>query len=109
MVGLEVAILIGIEGGAEFAFGEFWGNLFSSMKRVTHYWVGIWLGVLACPFAHGAFINFETAPVHPVAVSSDDRMLAVCNLPDNRVEFFDLDSGTPRAAGSLFVGMDPVS
>ncbi|HUR46124.1 MAG TPA: hypothetical protein VMZ27_09645, partial [Candidatus Saccharimonadales bacterium] len=54
-------------------------------------------------------MNFETAPVHPVAISPDGRMLAVCNLPDNRVEFFDLNSGTPSAAGSVFVGMDPVS
>jgi YVTN family beta-propeller protein len=90
-------------------FSVFWANLSSSVKHFTHCWVGIWLGVLACPFAYGAFINFETAAVHPLALSPDGRTLAVCNLPDNRVEFFDLDSGPARAAGSVFVGMDPVS
>jgi YVTN family beta-propeller protein len=55
------------------------------------------------------FINFETAPVHPVALGPDGRTLAVCNLPDNRVEFFDVSSGLPVSAGSVPVGLDPVS
>jgi DNA-binding beta-propeller fold protein YncE len=99
----------GIETLRSLLSSAFWANLFSSVKHVTHCWVGIWLGVLACSSAHGAFINFETAPVHPVAISPDGRRLAVCNLPDNRVELFDLDSGPAQPAGSVFVGMDPVS
>ena len=31
------------------------------------------------------FVNFETAPVHPVALGPDGRTLAVCHLPDARV------------------------
>ena len=27
-----------------------------------------------------SFVNWETAPVHPVALSPDGRLLAVCNL-----------------------------
>ena len=34
------------------------------------------------------FINFESAPVHPVALAPDGRTLAICNLPDGRVELF---------------------
>lgn len=57
----------------------------------------------------GSFFNWETAPVHPIALSPSSNTLAVCNLPDNRVEFFDLSSGTPQNTGSVSVGLDPVS
>jgi YVTN family beta-propeller protein len=55
------------------------------------------------------FVNFETAPVHPIALGPDGRTLAVCNLPDNRVEFFDVSAGVPAPTGSVPVGLDPVS
>ena len=56
-----------------------------------------------------AFANFETAPVHPVALGLDGRTLAVCNLPDGRVELFDVSSGVPQPMGDVPVGVDPVS
>ena len=56
-----------------------------------------------------SFVNFETAPVHPVALGPDGRTLAVCNLPDGRVELFDVSSGVPTAIGDVPVGIDPVS
>lgn len=55
------------------------------------------------------FVNFETAPVHPIALGPDGRTLAVCNLPDNRVEFFDVSTGVPTPTGSVPVGLDPVT
>jgi len=55
------------------------------------------------------FINWETPPIHPVALSPDGARLAVCNLPDNRLELFDVTSGTPVSTGSVPVGLDPVS
>ena len=54
-------------------------------------------------------MNFETAPVHPVAISPDAKTLAVCNLPDNTVELFDLTGAAPRRIGSVFTGVDPVT
>lgn len=57
----------------------------------------------------GAFVNFETAPVHPVALSPDGSRLAVCNLADGRLEVFDVTSGSPVPLGSVPVGIDPVS
>lgn len=71
----------------------------------------LWLGNLISSFGQVAtnFVNFETAPVHPVAVSPDGKLLAVCNLPDSRVELFDLTSVTPRRMGSVFTGVDPVT
>jgi DNA-binding beta-propeller fold protein YncE len=56
-----------------------------------------------------SFVNFETAPVHPVALGPDARTLAVCNLPDGRIELFDVSSGVPAAIGDVPVGVDPVS
>jgi lactonase family protein with 7-bladed beta-propeller len=56
-----------------------------------------------------SFVNFETAPVHPIALSPDGRTLAVCNLPDGRVELFDVSSGIPVPSGDVPVGIDPVS
>jgi DNA-binding beta-propeller fold protein YncE len=71
----------------------------------------LWLGNLISSFGQVAtnFVNFETAPVHPVAVSPDGKLLAVCNLPDSCVEIFDLTSSTPRRVGSVFTGVDPVT
>src|SRR5262245_13371710 len=55
------------------------------------------------------FVNFETPPVHPIAISTDGHTLAVCNLPDGRVELFDLTGALPAPIGDVPVGMDPVS
>ena len=65
--------------------------------------------VLLAGAADSAFINFETAPVHPIALSPDGHRLAVCNLPGGRVELFDVASGIPVASGNVSVGIDPVS
>src|SRR5262245_60616228 len=59
--------------------------------------------------APAASVNFETAPLHPVALGPDGQMLAVCNLPDGRVELFDVSSGLPVSVGNVPVGVDPVS
>jgi YVTN family beta-propeller protein len=55
------------------------------------------------------FFNWETPPVHPVALSPDSNTLAVCNLPDNRIELFDVTSGKPLALTNIPVGLDPVT
>jgi YVTN family beta-propeller protein len=55
------------------------------------------------------FFNWETAPVHPVALSPDATRLAVCNLPDGRVELLNVSSGAPVSVASIPVGLDPVT
>ena len=55
------------------------------------------------------FFNWETSPVHPVALSPDGTRLVVCNLPDARAEIFDVTSGQPVPLGSVPVGLDPVT
>lgn len=56
-----------------------------------------------------AFVNFETAPVHPVAFHAQAQTVAVCNLPDYRVELFDVSGSVPVPLGGVPVGVDPVS
>ncbi|MBI1785106.1 hypothetical protein HYR69_08165, partial [Candidatus Sumerlaeota bacterium] len=65
--------------------------------------------ILSKNAAAQSFVNWETPPVHPVDISPDGLTLAVCNLPDNRIEFFDLSLGVPIALGYAPVGLDPVS
>src|SRR4051812_36687616 len=61
------------------------------------------------PPAHDAFINFETAPVHPIDFSPDRSRLAVCNLADAKLEIFDVASGSLAPLGNIPVGLDPVT
>jgi YVTN family beta-propeller protein len=67
--------------------------------------------IFACVRAFGstAFVNFETAPVHPIALSPDGKTLATCNLPDGKLEVFDLQTGVVVRKTSVPVGIDPVT
>ncbi|ANM31042.1 hypothetical protein ABI59_17870 [Acidobacteria bacterium Mor1] len=56
-----------------------------------------------------SFTNWENPVVHPVDLSPDGTRLAVVNLPDSRIEIFDLVSGDPVHSGAVQVGVDPVS
>lgn len=55
------------------------------------------------------FFNWETAPVHPIALSPDGTKLIVCNLPADRIEVFDITTGVPLPLGTVPVGLDPVT
>lgn len=55
------------------------------------------------------FFNWETAPVHPAALSPDGTKLVICNLPADRVEVFDVTTGVPLPLGTIPVGLDPVT
>src|ERR1051325_4827098 len=59
--------------------------------------------------ADNAFVNFETAPVHPIDLSPSGTRLAVCNLADAKLEIFDLTSGNLASLASIPVGLDPVT
>ncbi len=54
-------------------------------------------------------VNWETGHVHPVDMTPDGTRLLVCNTADNRLEVFDLTSGTPVLASEIPVGLDPIS
>src|SRR5260221_1617719 len=56
-----------------------------------------------------AFVNFESAPVHPLALNLDHSRLAVCNLADGKLEVFVVSSGQSVPLGTVPVGIDPVT
>ncbi len=69
----------------------------------------LFLLVYAPVFSATNFVNFETAPIHPIALSADSNLLAVCNLPDAQVELFDLQSGSMVHKSGVPVGLEPVT
>lgn len=60
-------------------------------------------------FGQANFVNWENAQVHPVAMTPDQSTLLVVNTADNRLEVFEITSGTPVYVGGVSVGLDPVS
>lgn len=59
--------------------------------------------------ADPTFVNWENPHVHPLAMTPDGGRLLAINTPDNRLEVFDVTSGTPVWEASIPVGLDPVS
>jgi YVTN family beta-propeller protein len=59
--------------------------------------------------ATNSFINFETAPIHPLDLNAEGTMLAIANLPAGRVELFDVGGTGLELIGSVPVGVDPVT
>jgi len=67
------------------------------------------LAVGAVPGAQTDFVHWETPHVHPLDMTPGRGLLLAVNLPDNRLELFDLTGGGPVPVGSIPVGLDPVS
>lgn len=57
----------------------------------------------------GDFVHFESAHVHPLAMTPDGTRLLVVNTPDNRLSVFALGSGQPVRLAEIPVGLEPVS
>ncbi len=55
------------------------------------------------------YTNFETEPVHPVALTSDSRYLVALNTFDDRLELFDTQGESLRSIGETTVGLRPVA
>ncbi|HMJ15598.1 MAG TPA: hypothetical protein VK524_29480, partial [Polyangiaceae bacterium] len=56
-----------------------------------------------------SYVEFEAGPVRPLALSADKSRLYACNIPDNRLEIFDVSRGGMRLSASVSVGMSPVA
>ena len=65
--------------------------------------------VLLPAFAQAAFVTFDTGQVRPLAMSPDGTRLFAANSPDNRLEVFSLESGSPVHVASVEVGLEPVA
>lgn len=63
------------------------------------------------PSAAGAqpFVAFESGHVRPLAMSLDGTRLFAVNTPDNRLEIFEVLSGTLVHVDSVPVGLEPVA
>jgi len=59
--------------------------------------------------AQGTFVNWESPPVHGADMTPDGTTLLVVNTADDRLEVFTLGGTLPVHAGSIPVGLDPVS
>lgn len=59
--------------------------------------------------AQTRYMNWENPVIHPIDLSPDATTLAVCNLPDSRIEIFDVTTGAPVRTAVIPVGIDPVS
>src|SRR5678815_2927293 len=75
--------------------------------RAAHY---IALTLLAPSLAGaGSFVAFESGPVRPLAITPDGLHLYAVNIPDNRLEIFDISAAGLTHSASVPVGMEPVA
>jgi DNA-binding beta-propeller fold protein YncE len=59
--------------------------------------------------AHATFVNFESGPVRPLALSPSGDMLFAVNTPDNRLAIYDVDAGGLTLVAEVPVGLEPVA
>ncbi len=57
----------------------------------------------------GSFVNWETPNVRPLEITPDGTRLLAVNTADDRLEVFNIIAGGLQHAGSIVVGLDPVS
>ncbi len=79
---------------------------FYGVISITAFFLG---GTRGTTVGQPVFVNWETPHVHPVDITPDGRTLLAVNLADNRLEVFDISSGTAVHLNSIFAGLDPVS
>ena len=56
-----------------------------------------------------SFIEFDSGPVRPIAISPNGQTLFAANTPNGTLEVFDLTSGTPAFSYRVAVGLEPVA
>ena len=64
---------------------------------------------LNMPLAQANFVAFESGQVRPIAQSPNASKLFVVNTPDNQLEIFNVNNGSPTYVESVAVGLEPVS
>src|SRR5262245_54621491 len=63
----------------------------------------------AASAAGGSVVGLESGQVRPLALSPDGTRLFAVNTPDGRLEIFDIGAAGLVPAGSISVGLEPVS
>lgn len=56
-----------------------------------------------------SYTLFETGPVRPLALAPNRQRLFACNIPDNRLEVFDVTPTGLTPRGAVSVGLEPVA
>lgn len=81
------------------------------MIRDGFRFVLVWAALVALsqPSRAVDFIEFESGPVRPVALSSSGTRLYVANTPDGRLEIFNVGAGGIAKSASVQVGLEPVA
>ena len=70
----------------------------------------VFIFTLAARVCAASFTLFESGPVRPLAMSPDGTRLFAVNIPDARLEIFDVDAmGDLTHAGAVPVGLEPVA
>ena len=68
------------------------------------------LALAAAPVLTAAsFVEFESGPVRPIAMSPDGTKLFAANIPNGTLEIFNLTSGGPVFQARVSVGLEPVA
>ncbi len=71
---------------------------------------GIYITTAVSASSNGpSFVEFESGPVRPIAVSPDRNTLFAVNTPNGTLEAFDLTSGLPTFEFRVPVGLEPVA
>ena len=60
------------------------------------------------PTTAESFVNWETPHVHPIDMTPDGTKLLAVNTADNRLEVFDIGTGTPVPIVAIPFGLDQV-
>ena len=73
--------------------------------------LGLVTAILSGPAAAQApsFMQFESGPVRPMAISPDRSRLFVANTPNNTLDVFNLSGAAPQLVARVPVGLEPVA
>src|SRR5262245_50473413 len=71
--------------------------------------LAVLLALVTISTARASFVEFESGQVRPLAMSPDGTRLFAVNTPDNRLEIFNIGSGTLTHVESVPVGLEPVA
>src|SRR5262245_12346631 len=82
------------------------GELWSAARSVV---VILALAPLAAFAQQPTFVEFESGPVRPLALSPDGTKLFAVDTPDNHLETFDVTPAGIAPSASIPVGMEPVA
>ncbi|MDZ4804038.1 MAG: hypothetical protein SGI90_04125, partial [Candidatus Eisenbacteria bacterium] len=80
-----------------------------SGRQISFRLVTVVLLGLAGPVLANTFTNFESHPIHPLALSADGTRLFACNTPDNRLTIYRITPEGLSIEAEVPVGLEPVA